>query len=102
MALDMRVFSAIDAKLADAGLTTQSTDEQLREAFKSCVAPQRCLRLAQRMREVRRQNEGIKLPRQFINCIEVRQNNTDSSEFQVPELRELANALDNLQRSGNE
>ena len=78
MPLDMRVFSAIDAKLAEHGLTTEATDDQMREAFKKCVAPQRCLHLAQRMREVRRQNV------------------TDNGEFRVPELREPADALDSL------
>jgi len=102
MPWDMRVFSVIDAKLAEHGLTTEATEEQMREAFQNCVAPQRCLRLAQLLRFNRRRDAVVNAARRFVDSTEHKYGISENSEFNVPDLRELANALDNLEQSGSE
>ena len=46
-----KVNDSIIAKLAEHGLTIESTEDEMRVAFASCVAPSICLRLAQHMRK---------------------------------------------------
>ena len=101
MLWDTRVLAYIEAKLAEHGLTTEASDEEFLDAFKRTVEPGRCLRLAQYLRFARRQDAVVNAARRFINSTKHKYGITENSEFGGPDLRELADALDNLERPGN-